>query len=275
MGNYDGSATWPLDASSLQDSHMYTVMSYFEVWETGQANWSTGGVDYEPSTPMVDDILAIQSMYGADKATRATATVYGFHVSGVATNEAQIYDFTKNAHPVLTIYDAGGTDTLDLSGFATGSKITLQAGQYSSAAGLTNNIGIAYGTFIENAVGGSGNDTISGNSLNNHLLGGPGSDRITGGAGHDTLTGGVGSDIFILAASGTLIDTISDFLATGTAHDRIQISKAIVASYTAMVAAHDIAQVGVNTVITLSATESVTLLNVDHTKLISGDFLFV
>ncbi len=194
MGNYNGSANWLTDASSLQDSHMYSVMSYFPVWETGQASWSANGVAYYAQTPMLNDVLAIQTMYGADPTTRAGATTYGFNVNGIGAAVANVYNFNANLHPILTIYDASGIDKLDLSGYAKASNINLLAGHYSSAAGMTNNIAIAYKTLIENASGGGGNDTIAGNDAANLLIGGAGADALSGGIGNDTLDGGTGLD---------------------------------------------------------------------------------
>ena len=80
---------------------------------------------------------------------------------------------------------------------------------------------IGYGTQIENAKGGSGNDIIKGNSADNylfgfdgddHLDGGAGNDQLEGGRGADTLTGGKGADTFIFASPlDGKADTILDF----------------------------------------------------------------
>jgi serralysin len=163
---------------------------------------------------------------------------------------------------IFTIWDGGGTDTIDLSGYHTNSVIDLREGAYSSAGGygaydaaradtdpsleakadylahvnadnlalgfaarssglydayfvgvpgneniawldtmgrdtqMENNIGIAYGAIIENAIGGSGDDQINGNQANN------------------VFTGGAGADTFVLALFGdndTSVDTITDF----------------------------------------------------------------
>ena len=51
-----------------------------------------------------------------------------------------------------------------------------------------DNIAIAYGAIIENAVGGSGNDTMIGNEFDNVLRGNRGNDSIDGGAGNDTAS---------------------------------------------------------------------------------------
>jgi Ca2+-binding RTX toxin-like protein len=49
-------------------------------------------------------------------------------------------------------------------------------------------------TDMEDAYGGSGNDTLTGNQVDNLLAGGPGSDLIAGGAGNDFLLGEAGGD---------------------------------------------------------------------------------
>ena len=42
-----------------------------------------------------------------------------------------------------------------------------------------DNVAISPGVYIENAYGGSGNDTITGNNLNNLIIGNAGNDTIT------------------------------------------------------------------------------------------------
>jgi serralysin len=192
-GEYNGgNPTYANDALYAQDSIMYSVMSYFDASNTG-ADWvASDGKKYYAQTPMLHDILAIQALYGAETTTRTGNTVYGFNSN--AGNA--LYDFNQNAHPILAIWDAGGNDWLDLSGFATASKIDLNQGAFSDCDGMTKNIAIAYGCDIENARGGSGNDTLIGNALDNILDGGAGNDILTGGAGADILIGGNGNDTF-------------------------------------------------------------------------------
>ncbi len=234
--NGDGVAdpiTYAGDAYIFQDSYQYSIMSYFSHANTGArgyVNWGTGGYYQTPQTPMVHDIAAVQEMYGADLTTRTGDTTYGFN----STADRDVFDFTVNENPFLTIYDAGGHDTLDLSGFTVNSILDLNDGAFSSAytngsaaelnalwgttftqaqwnsiyAGqtsnpgfLSENIAIAYGTDIEDGKTGIGNDTLFGNELNNVLDGGAGSDRFTGGAGADT---------FVVGQKG-FTDTITDF----------------------------------------------------------------
>ncbi len=205
------------------ENHRYTVMSYTGTAETyvsfGYRNDDFFAFFNSPNaeTPMVFDIAAIQAIYGADPGTRAGDTTYVF----------------EEFHSGLqAIYDAGGNDTLDLSGFSLPNRIDLHSGAYSSIgmAGIdeqidywsaiypenarfiayifddylpakemiayefTDNLGIALSTVIENATGGSGNDILSGNAADNALSGGPGNDTLTGFGGADRLDGGDGND---------------------------------------------------------------------------------
>jgi Ca2+-binding RTX toxin-like protein len=70
----------------------------------------------------------------------------------------------------------------------------------------SNNLGIAFGAVIENAIGGSGDDTIWGNSANNRLQGNGGINTLDGGDGVDTAvyTGNF-SDYTITAANGSYV----------------------------------------------------------------------
>jgi serralysin len=142
-----------------------------------------------PSTVMLADIPAIQNLYGANTTTRIGNDIYGFN----ATDPR--FSFSSSGSNMFTIYDRGGTDTLDASGYSQDQRIDLRAGQYSDIGAVKNVIAIStVGTIIENAKGGSGADTITGNGAGNLLAGNGGNDIIHGGDGNDTLQGGAGND---------------------------------------------------------------------------------
>jgi len=94
----------------------------------------------------------------------------------------------------FTIYDSNGIDTIDFSNFSQNQEISLIALTYSDIGGLTDNMTIARGVVIENATGGSGNDTLTGNEVANFLRGNAGIDSLTGNQGNDTLEGGSSAD---------------------------------------------------------------------------------
>jgi len=201
-GHYNGgSPTYARNALFRQDSQQYTVMSYFGADKTG-ADWvASDGIRYHAQTPMLYDIYALQMMYGADATTRTGNTIYGYNSNtGLA-----VYDFSQNLHPILCIYDAAGTDTLDLSGSSYACVIDLTPGSFSNSDMMTSNISIAFGAWIENAVGTAQNDILKGNAIDNTLSGLGGNDTLIGGAGADTLIGGGGDDIYVVADASDVV----------------------------------------------------------------------
>ena len=203
-GPYNGSGTYASDAVYKQDTHRYSIMSYFDADADGSRtdHYDRFGDWLFPQTPMVDDVAAIQAIYGRDTTTRADSTTYGFS----STAGQDVFDFTVNRDPIVTIWDGGGIDTLNLSGFSTNQVIKLAPGSYSSAGHMTNNLGIAYGCAIENATGGRGADKVFGNGLANCLRGMAGNDKIVGANGNDKLYGDAGNDLLY---SGTGNDIVN------------------------------------------------------------------
>jgi len=133
------SATYVNGAEYAQDSKEYSIMSYWSDRETNAlvTTWNVF-LAGQPQTPMVHDIYTIQQMYGADLTTRIGDTTYGFN----STAGKDVYDFTKNPYPMLSIYDAGGAhDKIDLSGFTVGQFVDLHAGSFSSIGGAPVSLG--------------------------------------------------------------------------------------------------------------------------------------
>jgi len=195
-GHYNGSASYGQDNLYLNDVWSYTVMSYFD-----QADASFGSYRYVMG-PSVADILAVQNLYGANTSFNAENTVYGRNATA-----GSLYDFASyTTVPAFGIYDTGGTDTLDASGYGVGQIINLNAEAFSSIGGLTNNIAIARNVIIEGAIGGDGGDSIIGNASNNMLMGNAGADTLIGGTGSDSLYGGAGNDMLIADGLGAMID---------------------------------------------------------------------
>jgi serralysin len=171
---HDGSLNLP----TSQDSDQYTVMSY---------NKHPDMPGVVPTTPQLFDIAAIQYLYGTNTNTRS---------------DNSTYSWGTNANFIETIWDGGGIDTINAANQTRDAVIDLNAGSFSSigaydSSNAENNLAIAYGVTIENAIGGSGNDKIIGNSSNNYLEGGAGNDTLWGEAGNDTLTGVGGNDTLV------------------------------------------------------------------------------
>ena len=212
QGPYNGSASYSANAAYANDTWQYSIMSYF-----AENNYSGSSYRYVV-TPQMADIYAIGSIYGAASSTRTGDTVYGFN-----SNAGAVFNFSAySPAPALTIYDNGGNDTLDCSGYSSAQLIDLRPGTFSSVGGLVNNIGIALNAIIEKAIGGSGNDTLIANNAGCTLSGGVGSDTLIGGAGNDRLIGGVGIDNLTGGGGGdTFVFAFGDSSAAAGQHDRI------------------------------------------------------
>ena len=124
--------------------------------------------------------------------------------------------------------DAPGAGVLSFSGLAGTDTVDAST---DTSAGVTIDLELLDPTpdDLENAIGGTGDDTLIGNDLRNRLVGGDGNDILTGaggndlligGAGNDTYTGGPGADrvSFIGSPNGVNVDLSLGF-ATGEGDD--------------------------------------------------------
>lgn len=199
-GNYNGYATFETGALFDNDSWLATVMSYFSQIDNTLVPGSFAWV----STLMPADIIAIQNLYGFSGATNGGNSTYGVNsnIGGYLQKLLNQWTGTIPAtsdvyvgQPIaFTIYDSNGIDTINFSNFSANQEISLIALTYSDIGGLIDNVTIARGVVIENAMSGAGNDVLIGNTVDNVLTANSGNDRIDGNAGNDTLFGGAGND---------------------------------------------------------------------------------
>src|SRR5690606_32943841 len=84
-------------------------------------------------------------------------TTYGFN----SNTDRDFYTAADASRPLIfAVWDAGGFDTLDFSGYVQNQLIDLRQGAFSNVGGLTGNVAIAEGAVIERAIGGSGDDVM-------------------------------------------------------------------------------------------------------------------
>ena len=168
-------------------------------------------------TFMMYDILALQQLYGADFGYNSGDTTYRWNPSTGQMSVNGSPGMSPGANRVfMTIWDGNGNDTYDLSNYSNGVTVDLRPEMWSvtSAAQLADldwrtsdpsrmargnvyNSALFNGdlrSVIENAIGGSGGDTLVANDFGCTLTGGGGDDFLTGGAGVDRLVGGTGVD---------------------------------------------------------------------------------
>lgn len=190
-GPYNGVVMAMPQQYSKYDMYIWSTMSYipptngatryYDEYPVTGANYNTFSAD---QTPMMLDIAAIQQLYGAPTSGPLTqgGQIFGFH-SNISGDAAALYDFSINKTPVIAIWDAGDNNTLDLSEYRSDSIISLEPGTFSSVAGMNNNLSIAFDTIIETALGGQGNDRMTGAAVDNYLKGNAGDDYINGAGG--------------------------------------------------------------------------------------------
>ncbi len=114
--------------------------------------------------------------------------------------------------------------------------------------------------------GGDGDDVLDGGAGHDNLRGGAGNDTLHGGAGYDMLIGGEGADVFVVTV-GTFRDEIRDF-EVGT--DIVGLYGFAITDFAALQSRFE--QVGADTVIRLSSTDSLILTGIDADILSAGDF---
>ena len=182
----DGDSSAPhLDIT--ENSLQYTVMSYNN--HPGMHYDLLSNRDYHYSLQLYD-IAALQEIYGRNYETRSADTVYDLgHGLGGKEDALQSTPF------IYTIWDGGGRDIIDASGYHNyAAIIDLRQGAFSSigddggSVRASENLAIAFHAVIEDARGtdiildlqGRTGDILVGNAWDNDLFGGAGNDRIFG-----------------------------------------------------------------------------------------------
>lgn len=174
-------------SSVFPDTKKYTIMSYKNDFET------FGFINVQPYSLQILDILSLQNAYGNRNFLKNIEnTVYAYN-KGFAEGgwESPFY---------YTIWDGGGDDTIDASGFDVEAQIDLRQGRFSSIGYSdeyfsavmfdspggsdlpidSGNVAIAFYTVIENAIGTDHDDILIGNAWGNRLEGGKGNDTLYG-----------------------------------------------------------------------------------------------
>jgi Ca2+-binding RTX toxin-like protein len=113
---------------------------------------------------------------------------------------------------------------------------------------------------------------ISAASSGQAVLGTSGADTLTGSPGNDLLAGAAGADTFTFGASFGQ-DIIGDFAPGGAAHDIINFHGIAALNNFANMLSHTVAA-GTGVVISLDASNSLTLNNIAKGNLIAADFSF-
>ncbi|MCW2238040.1 multicopper oxidase domain-containing protein [Azospirillum canadense] len=229
------------DTVWVAPGEMLRIVQTFDL--TGEYVWHCHILSHEDNE-MMRPLYTINTVQGTDKAERLDGTADIDAITG-GKGKDRVDAGKGDDRIIATIgdgddaYDGGqGADTYDLTGITAPVAIDLQAG---TAQGTQ--IGKDTLASIENVLGGSGDDTITGSTAPNFLSGGAGADGILSGTGNDTLWGGLGNDTLMGGAGADRFlyyrevgmtsvafgaDVIQDF---NTAEDRIEVDTRIFSSF--------------------------------------------
>lgn len=178
-----------------------------------------------------------------------------------------------------TVYGGTGNDVYVISDAA----IKLSEASGGGADLVKTTVSFTLGSYFENlmlngtaSIDATGNtlaNRLHGNSGKNSIDGSAGNDLIWGHAGADRLIGGSGADQFVFK-TGDGKDKITDFAATGSIHDTLDLAGlASITSYTDLAKNH-MHQVGSDVLIDGLNGDSILLKNLKLAALDKGDFLF-
>lgn len=223
-------------------------------------------------------IQAFAEYYWTDK---YQVTNFTFHFAPISVTKFTKVGGTSSTKDDLTLlrHILSSNDRMDLSDEAD------KASGFKGKDRLNGNDGndiLRGGGGNDKLKGDDGNDTLFGQTGKDKLYGGAGNDTLKGGSGNDvlgggadddTLTGGKGIDKFIFS-TGHGSDTITDFVATGTQHDSLNLrGLASVTDWDDLAAEH-MSQVGADLVIDGLNGDQIVLLNVNISDLDQSDVLF-
>ncbi|OLP58699.1 hypothetical protein BJF93_17915 [Xaviernesmea oryzae] len=192
---------------------------------------------------------------GNDYIDNTGGTVKG-HIAGGTGNDTYVI---SNAKTLLIEAKNGGIDTVR-------SSVSYVLSDNFENLTLT-------GSKALNATGNSAANQLHGNDANNVIKGMAGNDLIWGHGGNDTLSGGAGTDTFFFA-NGDGRDTITDFKATGSDHDILDLAGLSSITSFADLKANHMTQVGKDVLIDSLEGDTILLKNVKLAQLDKMDFHF-
>lgn len=153
-----------------------------------------------------------------------------------------------------TLNGSGGNDAID----GRGGNDSISGGDGSDTCTGNGDNDFVHGNSGNDRVfGGGGNDTLRGGQNDDVLSGDDGNDFLSGDAGNDALVGGTGADTFNFGLSFGA-DHITDF--NRSQGDSVRIESG----------SYSTAQVGADTVVTMTDGSTLVLLNVNLSSLDSG-----
>ncbi|MDH6269865.1 hypothetical protein M2360_005297 [Rhizobium sp. SG_E_25_P2] len=274
--NDDGTLSVSYTGADIDGSDTAVVKVTYTATDGETTASSELTVTFTATAEAGDDIV------GTPKADTLTGTSSGERIFGLASD-----DVLSGLGGDDTLYGAAGNDTLNggegddsLDGGEDDDRLVGGAGNDTLGGGAgkdqlygdAGNDTLDGGKGVDKLYGGAGKDKLYGGTSDDILSAGAGNDTLTGGAGDDVMSGGSGADTFVfIKENGGHKEIVTDFTASGSAHDVIDLSYFDIASFKTLKAMMD--EDGQNTVIEFEPGETITLKGVDIGDLGKSDFL--
>lgn len=221
-----------------------------------------------------------RDVFDADHTTRGR-----YEITSVETLNL---DFSGSGKAVSMAYSYGprfktfSTSSMELN-LSGASKFNVEGTLFADTLrGDIRSDSLAGGAGDDLLLGGRGNDVLRGGSGADGLEGGRGRDQLVGSSGNDilfggkdsdVLTGGSGQDLFLFSAWDGK-DTVTDFVATGSKHDFVDLSTSdSITSYDDLTENH-MKQIGADVFIDALYGHGILLQNVKLAALDERDFVF-
>ncbi len=232
------------------------------------------------------DVIVESADEGTDTVQSSVALALGSNLENLTlTGSAAISGTGNGLNNILT--GTSGANTLDgregadqMSGglgndiyvIDDGGDVVIEAASQGTDT-VQSSVSYSLAANVENlTLTGAAAINGTGNALSNLIIGNGAANILFGIGGNDTLTGGGGSDVFAFT-SGFGKDAVTDFQAGSGSDDLIEFGSGLFANWAAVLAASS--QAGSDVVITLDASNTITLKNVQRSMLHADDFRFV
>ena len=241
--SFDAGSATGATLAAADDIQRNTVMTYTQYDRNQYWVQSGGSISaryFYATTPGLYDVAAMEYLYGTNTTSNTGNTVHQFanwtassplyfqtivDASGADTldasaqTRASTINLTPGTYSSLGIFTEAQQEAYwagVLGGAIDIPSSTISSGSGTGVASRTalytgaDNVAIAYSATIENAIGGAGADTITGNTANNALKGNAGNDTINGGTGTDTAVFSGAKAGYSITGLGTASVTVTD-----------------------------------------------------------------
>ncbi|MEO7221306.1 MAG: VCBS domain-containing protein [Devosia sp.] len=208
---------------------------YLQTYNVGVGNVAGNIIKGRKAGDLIDDTNGVADRFATDEEDKIDGKAGNDTIKALGGD-----DIVRGGTGLDSLDGGSGDDTVDYSGEK--GDLTIDLGRTSGSIAKAYRDGVAEDKLrsFENAIGGKGDDLLTGDKRGNMLMGDDGDDLLnggkgaardilSGGRGNDSMIGGDGSDsfLFIDVLSRKEVDHVADFK---RGHDKILLDSTIFAA---------------------------------------------